>query len=101
MADEPNKFTHVGVLTETQKKISILAKVQGSVHMYDLVELWANREWEIARKGGLVTDAMLKPFQAHVVGKEQIVEFDVNDGKKLLKAVKLRPVKKNKQAVQA
>ena len=103
MADETtNDNTHIGVKRETQRKVAILAKVLGpNTHMYDLVELWANREWEIARQGGLVTDAMLKPFQAHVVGKENVVEFDINDGKKLLKAIKLQPVKKNKQAVKA
>lgn len=100
MADEPNEFTHVGVLIETQKKIAILARVLGP-NIYGLVGSWTDASWEIAKDAGLVTDAMLKPFQAHVVGKEKIVEFDVNDGKKLSKAVKLRPVKKNKQAVKS
>ena len=42
------------------------------------------------------------PQLAHVVGQENIVNLNVlADGKKLLKAVKLHPVKKNKQAVRA
>lgn len=99
MADETNEFTHVGVLIETQKKIAILAKVLGP-NIYGLVGSWTDASWQIAKDAGLVTDAMLKPFQAHVVGKEKIVEFDVKDGKKLLNAVKLRP-SKSKRAVKA
>jgi hypothetical protein len=99
MTEETNEFTHVGVLIETQKKIAILAKVLGP-NIYGLVGSWTDASWQIAKDAGLVTDAMLKPFQAHVVGKEKIVEFDVNDGKKLLNAVKLRP-SKSKRAVKA
>lgn len=66
MAEE-NKFTHIGVLTETQKRVAILAKVSnGSQHMYDLIDLWAKDAWEEAKQAGIVTDAMLNP-QAHWV----------------------------------
>jgi len=62
MADEPNKFTHIGVKEDTQKRIAILAKVSnGGQHMYDLVDRWAKEAWEEAKTAGVVTDAMLKP----------------------------------------
>jgi hypothetical protein len=88
MADE-KKFTHVGVEVQTQKKISILAKVEGE-NIYDLVALWAEEAWEKARKAGRVTDAMLHPTRrkVHFLGKENIVEIDDEEhGEKLLKAV--------------
>lgn len=69
MADEPNKFTHIGVLTETQKRISILASVANGyqrMKIYELVDAWAKDAWEEAKLAGVVTDAMLQP-QAHWV----------------------------------
>jgi len=90
MTDEPNKFTHVGVKQKTQKQIAILARVFG-FDIYDLVGTWTNSAWETALKAGLVTDAMLEsPTKAHVIGKENIVEFDVQDGKKLLQKIKVK-----------
>lgn len=89
MVDEPNKFTHIGIEKPTQKQIAILARVRG-VTIYELVAGWANEAWGHAEQDGLVTDAMLIPMKAHVVGKESIVEYDSQDGKKLLKAVKVR-----------
>lgn len=68
MAEEPIKFTHIGVKEETQRMISILAKVaNGSQRMYDLVDVWAKDAWEEAKLAGVVTDAMLNP-PAHWVG---------------------------------
>ena len=70
MTDEPNKFTHIGVKKTTQRKVSILAKVLDNTEIYSLVEFWANQEWENARAGGLVTDAMVTHAKtAHVIGK--------------------------------
>jgi len=52
--------THVNVLLQTQKQISILSRVQGQFG-YELVEAWANNAWQKAKEEGLVTDAMLQP----------------------------------------
>lgn len=60
MAEQPKKYTHVGVLVQTQKKISILSSIQGE-NIYELVEAWADEAWEKAKKDGLVTDAMIQP----------------------------------------
>jgi len=99
MADEPNnKFTHVGVEVKTQKQIAILAKVHGC-NIYDLVSIWTEASWNQAKVAGLVTDAMLEPQKAHVVGHPTVVMLDARDGKKLLKTLKLQPVKKSKKAV--
>jgi len=96
MADEPtNKFTHIGVEKSTQRKVSLLAKVHGC-DMYDLVAIWADASWNQAKVAGLVTDAMLEPQKAHVVGKDKIVEFDAEDGKKLLQVVRVKGAKKVK-----
>lgn len=71
MTDVTNKFTHIGVKEETQRMISILAKVSnGGQRMYDLVDAWAKDAWEEAKLAGVVTDAMLKP-QAHWVAPAQ------------------------------
>jgi hypothetical protein len=102
MADEDKKFTHVGITTKTQRQIAILAKVHGAnTHIYDLVGSWTDAAWEIAKDAGLVTDAMLEPQKAHVVGQANVVTLDKQDGKKLLKALKFQPVKKTKRAVKA
>lgn len=64
MTDEPNKFTHIGVKEDTQKMISILAKVANGgqrMNIYDLVDAWAKDAWEDAKLAGVVTDAMLNP----------------------------------------
>lgn len=62
MTEEPIKFTHIGVKEDTQKKISILAKVaNGRMRIYDLVDTWAKDAWEEAKQAGVVTDAMLNP----------------------------------------
>lgn len=98
MADEPNKFTHVGVEVKTQKQIAILASVIGP-SIYGLVGAWAEAAWQIAKDAGMVTDAMLEPQQAHMVGKASVVTLDMQEGKKLLKTLKLQPMKKNKKAV--
>jgi hypothetical protein len=95
MADEPNnKFTHVGVEVTTQKRIAILAKVHGC-NIYDLVAIWSEASWNQAKVAGLVTDAMLEPQRAHIVGKEQIVEFDEQDGKKLLRKIGVKKAVKS------
>jgi hypothetical protein len=60
MAEQPKKYTHVGVMTGTQKKIALLSRIR-DVNIYDLVEAWADEAWEKAKKEGLVTDAMLTP----------------------------------------
>lgn len=70
MTDETSKFTHIGVKEDTQKKISILAKVANGgqrMNIYDLVDTWANDAWEEAKQAGVVTDAMINP-PAHWVG---------------------------------
>lgn len=91
MAEE-NKFTHVGVTTGTQRKIAMLAKVL-DISIYSMVEVWADSEWESAKKKGLVTDAMLEQKQAHFAGRG-IHEYELpKDGKKLLKAVKKARIK--------
>ena len=64
MTDEPNKFTHIGVLTDTQKMIGILARVANGgqgMNIYSLVDAWAKDAWEEAKAAGFVTDAMLTP----------------------------------------
>lgn len=87
MAEE-TKFTHIGISVPTQKKISILAKVLvKSGYIYDLAALWADEAWDQARKAGLVTDAMLEPRKAHIVGKKNTVVLDDDNKQKLLKAV--------------
>ena len=53
------KYTHVGILLQTQKKISILSSIQGE-NIYDLVGSWADDAWDKAKKAGLVTDAMIQ-----------------------------------------
>lgn len=53
-----SEYTHVGVKKPTQKKISILASVLGE-KIYELVECWADDEWDSCKRQGLVTDAML------------------------------------------
>lgn len=68
MADEPNKFTHIGVLTDTQKMISILSRIANGgqgVKIYNMVDAWAKDAWEEAKAAGVVTDAMLKSTPAH------------------------------------
>jgi hypothetical protein len=60
MAEQPKKYTHLAVLVQTQKKVSILASVTGE-SILDLVEIWAAAAWEKAKKEGLVTDAMIQP----------------------------------------
>ena len=98
MADEePKKFTHVGVEIKTQKQIAILASVIGP-NIYGLVGAWADAAWQIAKDAGLVTDAMLEHQTqlAHVVGQRTVVVLDDVDQKKILKTLKLRPVKKSK-----
>jgi hypothetical protein len=57
--DETN-FTHVGLRTDTKKKITILAKVLGR-KQYRLLQIWTDDAWNLAKKAGLVTDAMLEP----------------------------------------
>jgi len=56
--NKPSTFTHVGVKTSTQRKIALLAKAQ-VVNIYDLVEFWAQADWDLAIKNGLVTETML------------------------------------------
>ncbi len=62
MADENSKYTHVGILKPTHKKIAILAAVANGgqgVNIYELVDAWAQEAWQEAKANGLVTDAML------------------------------------------
>jgi len=59
MAVQPKKYTHLAVLVKTQKKVSIIASVTGE-SILDLVESWADKAWEDAKKDGLVTDAMIQ-----------------------------------------
>lgn len=64
MKEELNIFTHIGVKKLTQKKISLLAQVANGgqrMHIYDLVDAWADGAWEEAKQAGVVTDAMLNP----------------------------------------
>ena len=60
MANQPKKYTHLAVLVQTQKKVSILSSVTGE-SILDIVEAWADQAWEKAKKDGLVTDAMIQP----------------------------------------
>jgi hypothetical protein len=83
---EDSKYTHVGVLKSTHKKIAILKTVANGgqgVDMYQMIDAWANQAWEEAREAGLVTDAMLPAdVKAHWVG------MDVASGKdKTVKAI--------------
>ena len=99
MTDGPSKFTHIGIEKSTKRKITILAQVHG-IDIYKLTEILADAAWETAREAGLVTDAALENTdKAHVVGHEGIVEFDVNDGRKLIKAIQVKT--KSKKAVKA
>src|ERR1041385_4020624 len=107
MMDETNKFkfAHIGVEKKTHKKIAMLAQVHG-VDIYELAEILANAAWETAKQAGLVTDAALEGIdKAHIVGHDDIVEFDIQDGRKLLKAIqpktKVRKSSKSKKAVKA
>lgn len=59
------RFTQIGVLPETQKKLSVLASTVGP-SIYELVEIWTNEAWEKARKDGLVTDTLLKMIQSQI-----------------------------------
>ena len=59
MADQPKKYTHLAVLVQTQKKVSILSSVTGE-SILDLVEAWADEAWEKEKKNGIVTDAMIQ-----------------------------------------
>lgn len=70
MAEE--KFTHVGIEKPTQKRIALLARVRGKA-IYTLVADWALRDWEQAKKKGLVNDTML----AHVVGQDGVVALAI------------------------
>jgi len=58
MPNKPSTFTHVGVKATTQRKIALLAKAQDT-SIYDLVDIWAQADWQIALKAGIVTEAML------------------------------------------
>lgn len=74
MADEPRKYTHIGVLTDTQKVIAILARVANGgqgMNIYAMVDAWAKEKWEEAKEAGVVTDAMLQPTPAHWLGTEK------------------------------
>lgn len=62
--EDEAKFTHLGVLTETQRRVAILSKVANGgrgMYIYDMVAIWANEAWEEAKLAGVVTDAMLNP----------------------------------------
>lgn len=97
MDNKQTGFTHVGVTAETQRKTAILARVL-DVNIYSLVEVWANAEWESAKKSGLVTDTMLETKKVHFAGKG-IQEYTPEDGKKILAAVKVnKGVKSTKRA---
>lgn len=63
-------FTHIGLKKGTKKKIAILSRVIGPA-IYELVAIWANDAWEMAKKAGMVTDAMLEETQAHWVGSDE------------------------------
>ena len=62
-----DKFTHLAVEKQTQRKVSMLAKAM-DVSIYSLVEYWASAEWKEAKKAGLVTDAMLKASEQPKAG---------------------------------
>lgn len=69
-------FTHLGVLTETQRRVAILSKVANGgrgMYIYDLVAVWAKEAWEEAKLAGVVTDAMLNP-PAHWVQPPVVVK---------------------------
>jgi hypothetical protein len=63
-------FTHIGLKKGTQRKIAILSRVIGP-RIYELVAIWTNDAWEMAKKQGMVTDAMLEETPAHWVGKKE------------------------------
>lgn len=76
MADEINEFTHIGVLVDTQRRVSILSKVANGgrgMNIYALVDTWAKEAWEEAKQAGVVTDAMLNP-PAHWVAPSTPVQ---------------------------
>ncbi len=62
------EFTHIGLKKGTQRKIAILSRVIGP-RIYELVAIWTNDAWEMAKKQGMVTDAMLEEMPVHWVGK--------------------------------
>jgi len=69
-------FTHVGVKTSTQRKIALLAKAQDT-NIYDLVEFWAQADWDLAVKSGLVTNAMLSGAKSSRFAKRDITSPSV------------------------
>ena len=64
------EFTHIGLKRGTKKKIAILSRVIGP-RIYELVAIWTNDAWEMAKKAGMVTDAMLEETAAHWVGSDE------------------------------
>ena len=64
------EFTHIGLKRGTKKKIAILSRVIGP-RIYELVAIWTNDAWEMAKKAGMVTDAMLEETPAHWVGSDE------------------------------
>jgi hypothetical protein len=56
----PDRFARIAVEKSTQRKIALLSAILGK-DMYEIVANWADREWAIAKKAGLVKDSMLEP----------------------------------------
>lgn len=100
MAETETQFTHIGVTRSTQKQIAILAKVHGE-DMYKLTGAWAEAAWQIAKDAGLVTDAMLEPQKAHVIGRGAPVALDAADKKKLLTRVQLKTTQGKRKALRS
>jgi hypothetical protein len=73
MAGETSTFTHIGVKKTDQRKIAILAKVQGG-NIYEMVGAWADVAWDKAKAEGMVSDAMIQLTErAHWVGQSGMV----------------------------
>lgn len=90
--NEEEGFTHVGLKKDTKKKIAILAKVLGR-KQFKLLAIWADDAWNLAKKVGLVTDAMLDPDNAdvHWVG---LTDDEARGMRRLLKKTNGEPKEK-------
>lgn len=82
--EEESNFTHVGIRKDTKLKITILAKVLGR-KQYRLLEIWVDDAWKLAKKAGLVTDAMLDPEDTDNVHWVGMTDEEQRGMKKLLK----------------
>jgi len=55
---DKEKYTHIGVRVSTKVKINFLATLF-NMRIYNLIERWVEKEWNIQCQAGLVTNEML------------------------------------------